>query len=110
MTLSFEQFRERMVDYLYQELTGDELRAFEAYLSESAEARRELSALQSTLHIARQGLAQAAAEEPPTRVRAAVLAAAQAQLLEAQQGARAIRAGAARAEESSHWSRLRASW
>lgn len=110
MTLSFEQFRERMIDYLYEELTGDELRAFEAYLRESAEARHELSALQSTLRIAREGLVQGIAEEPPARVRGAVLAAAQAQVLEAQRAARSTRAVATRADESSYGRRLRASW
>jgi hypothetical protein len=110
VTLSFEQFRERMIDYLYEELTGDDLRAFEAYLRESAEARRELSALQSTLRIAREGLVQGVAEEPPARVRGAVLAAAQAQVLEAQRAARTTRAVATRADESSYWNRLRASW
>jgi hypothetical protein len=110
VTLSFEQFRERMIDYLYEELTGDELRAFEAYLRESAEARHELSALQSTLRIAREGLVQGIAEEPPARVRGAVLAAAQAQVLEAQRAARSTRAVATRADESSYGRRLRASW
>jgi hypothetical protein len=110
VTLSFEQFRERMVDYLYEELTGDELSAFEAYLSESAEARRELSALQSTLRIAREALAQGSAEEPPARVRAALLEAAQAQVLEPQRAARTTRALASVAEDRSFWSRLRASW
>jgi hypothetical protein len=110
VTLSFEQFRERMIDYLYEELSGDELRAFEDYLRESAEARRELSALQSTLRIAREGLAQGVAEAPPARVREAVLAAAHTQVLEAQRAARSIRAVATRADESSYGRRLRASW
>jgi hypothetical protein len=110
VTLSFEQFRERMIDYLYEQLTGEELRAFEAYLRESAEARRELSALQSTLRSAREGLAQGVAEQPPARVRGAVLAAAHAQVLEAQRAARSTRVVAARADESSYGRRLRASW
>jgi len=79
LTLSNDEFQARMIDYLYGELEGDELRAFEDQLSESDAGRRELAALQSTLRIARDGLAQAVYEPPPARVRSAVLAAAAAQ-------------------------------
>ena len=75
MTLSLEQFRERLVDYLYGQLEGEELRAFEAYLSESQTCREELAAMRRTLDRARQELREDA-QEPPARVRRAVLAAA----------------------------------
>ena len=76
MTLSMEQFRERLVDYLYGELEGEDLREFEACLFASAECRRELAALQGTLRTARAELARDQSEVPPARVRTAVLAAA----------------------------------
>jgi hypothetical protein len=73
---SDEQFRDRLIDYLYGELEGDELEAFETRLLESESCRRELSALQETLGIARAALSGPLLEEPPARVRAALLAAA----------------------------------
>jgi hypothetical protein len=79
VTLSSDQFHERLIDYLYGQLEGEELRAFEDYLRESEEGRRELASLQTTLRVAREGLAQAV-DEPPVRVRGAVLAAAAAQV------------------------------
>ena len=76
MSLTIEQFRERVVDYLYGELDGEALREFEACLVESAACRSELAALQSTLRTARAGLTPVDREVPPARVRTAVLAAA----------------------------------
>jgi len=104
--LTLEQFRERMVDYLYEMLEGEELRAFEAYLGESAEARRELASLQRTLRSAREGLAQHVDAAPPARVRVAVLAAAQAHAASRQLATRTRTP----ADELGFWSRLRASW
>jgi hypothetical protein len=107
MTLSSDQFHERLIGYLYGELEGEELRAFEEYLRDSEEGRRELASLQTTLRMARDGLAQAV-DEPPVRVRSAVLAAAAAQL----QAAKPLRAArATRVDEQGGFSRwLRATW
>jgi hypothetical protein len=82
--LSLEQFRERLVDYLYGTLEGDERKAFEECLAESEVCRRELSTLQSTLRTVRLELAKPQ-DEPPPSVRASVLAAAavEARVLEA---------------------------
>jgi hypothetical protein len=76
VSLSDEQFREQLVDYLYGELEGARLEAFEAALALPAR-RAELEALRETLRAARSGLA-ALAEEPPTGARASILAAEQA--------------------------------
>jgi hypothetical protein len=76
VSLSDEQFREQLVDYLYEELEGAQLEAFEAALALPAR-RAELEALRETLRAARSGLA-ALAEEPPTGARASILAAEQA--------------------------------
>lgn len=70
------QPRERMLAYLYGELPSAERADFEAALSEAD--RRELAALESTLRRVRAGLA--ADPPPPARVRANLLAAAEAQL------------------------------
>ncbi|MDB4989201.1 MAG: hypothetical protein JWN04_4379, partial [Myxococcaceae bacterium] len=40
MTLSMEEFRELLVDYLYGQLEGERLRAFEACLLESRSEER----------------------------------------------------------------------
>src|SRR5262245_36608501 len=71
MTFSLEQFRERLVDYLYGDLTGDELAAFEACLAESDACRRELENMRDTLRHARASLADLE-EAPPPHVRRAV--------------------------------------
>ena len=79
MTLPMEQFRELLLDYVYGQLEGEPLRAFEDCLRESADCRRELALLQSTLQRARAGLASAAQAEDPApiaRMRSKVLAAA----------------------------------
>jgi hypothetical protein len=108
VTLSSDQFHERLIDYLYGELEGEELRAFEEHLRGSDEARRELAALQSSLRSAREGLARAVDEPPPARVRSAVLAAAAAQV-RAAEPRRAARP--TRVDEQGGFSRwLRAAW
>jgi hypothetical protein len=73
MTLSREQFKDQMVDYLYGELAAEERAAFEASVAQSEELRRELASMQGTLRSARAGL-QSLAEEAPARVRQNVLA------------------------------------
>jgi hypothetical protein len=80
VTLSNDEFQERLVDYLYGELEGDELRAFEDHLRAWDEARRELATLQATLRTARDGLTQIVDGPLPARVRSTLLAAAGAQL------------------------------
>jgi hypothetical protein len=107
VTLSEEQFRERLVDYLYEELAGEELQAFEAYLRESAAARRELAQLQATLRTARQGIAESSEDEPPARVRHALLAAAEAHARASEP--RAVQTGA-EPERGGLWGWWRASW
>lgn len=107
MTHSIEHFREQLVDYLYGQLEGDELRAFEAFVAESEEARRELSTLSDTLYVARKGLTQLADEPAPTHVSAAVLAFA-AQHVERPQAAR--KPAATPRAEGGPWAWLRAPW
>ena len=82
MTLSPEQFRERLIGYLYGELEGDELAAFEACLAESEAYRRELESMRDTLQRARSGLAELE-QNPPARVRRGVLDFAAEQVAEA---------------------------
>jgi hypothetical protein len=72
VSLSDEQFREQLVDYLYGELSDARRAAFEAALAESADRRAELEAYRATLRHARSGLA-ALSEDPPARLRSAVL-------------------------------------
>jgi hypothetical protein len=104
MTLSVEQFHEQLIDYLYDQLKGDELRAFEAHLRDSADARQELASLQNTLRVAREGIAQSADEAPTARVRDAVLAAAR------QHAREPMPAKRARDESAGVWRWLRAAW
>lgn len=75
MTAPDESFREQLVSYLYGELQGEALRSFEAQLAASESARRELAALQRTLHLTRAARADLL-EEPPARGREALLRAA----------------------------------
>lgn len=63
MTLTMEQFRERLVDYLYGELEGEEREAFEACLAASETCQQELESMRHTLSHARSGLAEL--QEPP---------------------------------------------
>lgn len=77
MSLSRAQVREQMVDYLYGELQGEALAAFEAALRESEQSRRELAELQAMLRATRGELARDKAAQPPARVRDAVLKAAE---------------------------------
>ncbi len=78
MSLSEERFREQLVDYLYGELDDARRAAFEAELSASPERRAELAALRATLQSARTGLS-VLNEDPPVRLRGAILDAAQEQ-------------------------------
>ncbi len=75
MRFDRDRARERTVDFLYGELAGEELRAFEAALDEFDDLKREVEALKQTLGTVRTGLREEN-DAPPTRVRAAVLAAA----------------------------------
>lgn len=108
MKLTAEQVRERAVDYLYGELDGPELRAFESALAESDALRHEVQMLERTLGLSRRVVREEHAEEPPVRVREAVVHAARASALQ--------RAGAERTASSrpdrraSLWSWLRAPW
>jgi hypothetical protein len=70
--VSEEQFREQLVDYLYGELDGAQRDAFEASLAASPQRQAELEAMRETLRTARTGLA-ALNEEPPARLRGAIL-------------------------------------
>ncbi|MET0283644.1 MAG: hypothetical protein ABW352_04220 [Polyangiales bacterium] len=70
--MSEEQFREQLVDYLYDELDQAQRAAFEAELASSTERRAELEAMRATLRSARTGLS-ALDEEPPARLRGAIL-------------------------------------
>jgi anti-sigma factor RsiW len=109
VSLPIETFRAQLVDYLYGELEGDALRAFEAKLAESAECRRELEALQETLTLAREGLRVQADEEPPARVRDAVLRAA-AQPAKGEQASANAPAAQHATAEGGFWAWLRAPW
>jgi hypothetical protein len=72
VSLSEEQFREQLVDYLYGELDDTQRAAFEAELAASPARRAELDALRATLRTARTGLASLE-EEPPARLRGVIL-------------------------------------
>jgi hypothetical protein len=72
VSLSEEQFREQLVDYLYGELEDAQREAFEASLAQSSERRAEVEALRATLRTARTGLS-ALHEDPPARARSAIL-------------------------------------
>lgn len=75
MTLSQQQFRDQLLDYLYGELSDAQREVFEASLSSSETYRRELANAQATLELARAALAEDE-REPPAAVRVAVLEAA----------------------------------
>ena len=116
MKLSLEQFRERLVDYLYGTLEGEELRMFEECLAESEVCRRELSTMQSTLRTARLELAKPASGPAPV-VRDAVLAAAAVEARALAAAARerksqrpSLRPAAPSAARSDRWAWLRAPW
>lgn len=76
MTLTKEQFRQQLVDYLYGELQGAERDAFERRLAASEPHRRELEAMRGTLASARSGLAELQ-EAPPPALHRRILALAQ---------------------------------
>ena len=65
MTLSMEQFRQLLVDYLYDELAPHERAQFETCLAASEACRRELQSMQHTLQRARAGLAELDQPPPP---------------------------------------------
>ena len=71
-----EEFRDAIVDYLYDEMDASTRGAFERTMQGSDELRREVDELTRTLRISRRALQVAAAETPPSRVRRNVLAAA----------------------------------
>jgi hypothetical protein len=73
MTLSQDQFRQHLLDYVYGELKGAELAAFEAQLASSEECRRELAEMRETLQLVRHGLS-ALEEAPPERMRSKLVA------------------------------------
>jgi hypothetical protein len=89
-----EQFRQRLLDYLYGELEGAELAAFEAQLAESQPNRDELAALQRTLETSRAGLAMLE-EAPPARISRTVnnFAQAHAEAIASERSARAWHTG-----------------
>ncbi|MET0343156.1 MAG: tetratricopeptide repeat protein [Polyangiales bacterium] len=97
--LSDDAFREQLLDYLYDTLPADARAVFERALAESPARRAEVDAMRATLARARTGLA-ALAEEPPARVRDAVIAEAR----------RASERGKARPLRSLHAARRTASW
>lgn len=105
-----EQVRAHMLDYLYDELSEEGRREFEAAVAASDSHRRELAALERTLGLARSALSRELSQEPPVAVRPRVLAA-------AREAARADGAPAdkrARAaqptEQRGLWALLRAPW
>jgi anti-sigma factor RsiW len=69
------EIKDRLVDYLYRELTAPERAAFEAHLSGCDACRAEVAAFEGTLARTR-GAMKALDEAPPARVRVAVLEAA----------------------------------
>ena len=73
MRLSREEFREQLVDYVYGELASAQRESFEACLADSADFRRELAELRTTLESARGGLALLE-EAPPAHMRQALVA------------------------------------
>lgn len=70
--------KERMVDFLYEELPTDSRAAFEAHLRDCSACKAEVASYRTTLGSARTALTGALAQEPPARVHLAVMAAAKA--------------------------------
>jgi hypothetical protein len=71
------EIKDRLVDYLYGELPEAERQGFEAHLADCTACRQEVDALGATLARTRQAV-RTSLDEPPPRVRGAVLAAARA--------------------------------
>jgi anti-sigma factor RsiW len=94
------EISERMVDYLYGELADGERAAFETHLAGCESCRAEAAGLQRTLGEARAAFKGPLSEEPPSRVRATVLAAA----------AEAAREAKAAAGGGGFWAWLRRPW
>jgi hypothetical protein len=69
---------DRLVDFLYEEMPAAERREFVAHVDGCASCSAEVKAMSSTLGHARAALRGPLAEDPPARVRARVLEAAQA--------------------------------
>jgi anti-sigma factor RsiW len=68
----------RLVDFLYEEMPADERREFLAHVDGCASCSAEVKAMSSTLGHARAALRGPLAQDPPARVRARVMEAAQA--------------------------------
>jgi hypothetical protein len=65
MSSAQDEFRQQLLGYVYGELKGDELAAFEAQLASSEEYQRELASMRETLQLAREGLSALAEAAPP---------------------------------------------
>jgi hypothetical protein len=70
--------KERLVDFLYQDLPADARAAFEEHLRGCPACKADVASYRRTLGNARAALTGVLAEEPPVRVHAAVLEAAKA--------------------------------
>ncbi len=70
--------KERLVDFLYEELPTDSRADFEAHLRDCAACKAEVASYRMTLGSARTALSGTLAQEPPARVHEAVMAAAKA--------------------------------
>jgi hypothetical protein len=70
--------KERLVDFLYEELPAESRTAFEEHLRSCTACKAEVASYRSTLGSARSALSGRLAQEPPVRVRDAVMEAAKA--------------------------------
>jgi hypothetical protein len=80
--------KERLVDFLYEELPAESRTAFEEHLRGCAGCKAEVASYRSTLGSARSALSGTLAQEPPARVRPALMEAART-AIQAKAGAQA---------------------
>jgi hypothetical protein len=74
--MTCRELGERIVDHLYGELGAEEQAAFEAHLAGCPGCQREVASLGKARQVGRAAVRGALAEEPPARIREALLSAA----------------------------------
>jgi len=101
MTMMCAEVKERIVDFLYDELSPEACSAFAQHLDGCPACKAEVASFQKTLGNTRVALRGPLSQDPPMRVRLAVLEAAQAAKVSAAQSAPAARARRARSTSAS---------
>jgi len=106
--------KEKLVDFLYDELSPEARSAFAQHLDGCPACKAEVASFRKTLGNTRTALAGPLSQEPPMRVRLAVLEAAQAARASVARGtpaARAVRATSATSDDDGFFTRLlRSPW